>query len=127
MAHFGRVTSFADLKKQYRTLAVEHHPDKGGDTETMQEINAEFDKLYKVWEHRKDEATSRTGYESDFEGATSAQYQEYVFNEYRWRGSRYNGQTHQRLSKRYVLGSKRPTKIVSSQLQGATITHYQSI
>lgn len=92
MSHFKNITSFAELKKQYRTLAIANHPDKGGDTETMQEINAEFDKLFKVWEHRKDETTSRTGYETDFDGATSTQYKEYVYNEYRWVGSRYKGQ-----------------------------------
>ena len=92
MIYFSTITSFADLKKQYRTLAIEHHPDKGGDVKKMQEVNAEFDKLYKIWQHRKDETTSRTGYESDYDGATSKQYSESVYNEYRWQGSRYKGQ-----------------------------------
>jgi len=35
-----------ELKAQYRQLAQQHHPDKGGDTATMQAINAEYDMLF---------------------------------------------------------------------------------
>jgi len=35
-----------ELKAQYRKLAMEHHPDKGGDTEEMKAINAEYDALF---------------------------------------------------------------------------------
>ena len=45
MKYFKNITSLAELKKQYRALAIANHPDKGGDTETMQAINAEFDAL----------------------------------------------------------------------------------
>ncbi len=31
-----------EMKQQYRNLCFKHHPDKGGDTRTMQEINAEW-------------------------------------------------------------------------------------
>ena len=37
-----------ELKAQYRQLAMEHHPDRGGDTETMKALNAEYDKLFEV-------------------------------------------------------------------------------
>ena len=47
--------SFADLKRQYRKLAIANHPDKGGSTQAMQEINAEFETLYRIWEKRRDE------------------------------------------------------------------------
>lgn len=33
------------IKTRYRELAHEHHPDKGGDTERMTEINAAYEKL----------------------------------------------------------------------------------
>jgi hypothetical protein len=36
------------IKKLYRTLAAKYHPDKGGDTRTMQEINADYDKAMKI-------------------------------------------------------------------------------
>jgi len=37
--------SDAELKKAYRKLAMKHHPDKGGDTETFQEISHAFEVL----------------------------------------------------------------------------------
>ena len=35
-----------ELKRQYRTLAMKHHPDCGGNTADMQSINAEYDTLF---------------------------------------------------------------------------------
>ena len=37
-----------DLKAQYRKLAMLHHPDRGGDTATMQAINNEHDELFRI-------------------------------------------------------------------------------
>jgi len=34
------------LKKLYRKLAMKHHPDAGGDTETMKAVNAEYEVLF---------------------------------------------------------------------------------
>lgn len=39
-----------DIKAVYRKLASVNHPDKGGDTETMQIINTAFDELCKFFE-----------------------------------------------------------------------------
>lgn len=94
MNYFNHISNLADLKKQYRALAIQHHPDKGGKVETMQEINAEFEKLYKIWEHRQAETTSTyTGYETDYDGATAKEYTEYVYNEYKYCGVNYKGQS----------------------------------
>jgi hypothetical protein len=35
-----------ELKSQYRRLAMEHHPDRGGDLRAMQAINSEYDDLF---------------------------------------------------------------------------------
>jgi curved DNA-binding protein CbpA len=35
-----------ELKTQYRKLAMEHHPDRGGDLEAMKQVNAEYDMLF---------------------------------------------------------------------------------
>ncbi len=51
MAYFQNITSLVSLKKQYRALAKQHHPDRGGSTEAMQQINKEFEVLFKKWEH----------------------------------------------------------------------------
>lgn len=82
----------ADLKKEYRRLALQHHPDKGGDTAIMQQVNTEFERLFKVWKDKPDVSAASTGYEHDYSGATAKEYTEYVYNEYRWKGHNYKGQ-----------------------------------
>lgn len=46
-----KAKNLTELKAQYHTLARKHHPDLGGDTEIMQQINAEYSlrvKLFKA-------------------------------------------------------------------------------
>ncbi|MDI9659634.1 MULTISPECIES: molecular chaperone DnaJ [Acinetobacter calcoaceticus/baumannii complex] len=45
MKHFSSVTSLDELKLQYKKLAFKNHPDRGGKTEVMQEINSEYEQL----------------------------------------------------------------------------------
>lgn len=63
MAYFQNIHSLADLKKEYRRLALQHHPDKGGDTAVMQQVNIEFEKLYDVWKDTMVVSANSTGYE----------------------------------------------------------------
>ena len=93
MTYFQNIHSLADLKKEYRRLAMLHHPDKGGDTALMQQVNTEFGKLFEVWKDKPCVSTAPTGYEHDFQGATAKEYTEYVYNEYRWKGHNYTGQS----------------------------------
>lgn len=37
-----------ELKKQYRKLVFQHHPDKGGNAEQMKAVNNEYDTLFKL-------------------------------------------------------------------------------
>jgi curved DNA-binding protein CbpA len=46
MKWFKNPQTLEELKKQYKRLVTENHPDKGGKTEDMQEINAEYDTLF---------------------------------------------------------------------------------
>ena len=46
MKWFNNPQTLEDLKKEYKKLVFKHHPDKGGKTSDMQEINAEYDKLF---------------------------------------------------------------------------------
>lgn len=51
--YFDDCRTLNDLKAKYRKLAMENHPDMGGDVETMQKINAEhdvvFERLQNAW------------------------------------------------------------------------------
>lgn len=42
MKYFKDCTTLEEVKATYKRLALQHHPDRGGDTATMQEINTEY-------------------------------------------------------------------------------------
>ena len=46
--YFGNVSTLEELRKQYKELLKLHHPDNGGILEIMQEINAEYDRMFKI-------------------------------------------------------------------------------
>lgn len=52
MLFFQEITTLEELKKEYHLLAMLHHPDMGGDLETMQMINAEFDRLFPLLKNK---------------------------------------------------------------------------
>lgn len=45
---FKGINTLEELKAEFKKLAMKHHPDLGGSTEDMQEINNEYDILSKV-------------------------------------------------------------------------------
>lgn len=92
MSYFQNIKSLAELKKVYRRLALKNHPDRGGTTKSMQEINAEFARLFAVWKDDTTVSDTASGYENDYAGSSATEYAEYVYNEYRWKGSNYHGQ-----------------------------------
>lgn len=47
MKHFKEPYTPESLKKQYRDLARENHPDMGGNLAIMQEVNVEYEYLTK--------------------------------------------------------------------------------
>ena len=46
MKWFDHPANLEELKSQYKKLAMQHHPDRGGNVEIMQEINREYDELF---------------------------------------------------------------------------------
>ena len=42
MKYFAGLTTVAEIKAKFKELAFRHHPDLGGDTETMKIINAQY-------------------------------------------------------------------------------------
>ena len=60
--YFENVNTLEELRKQYKELLKLHHPDNGGNMADMQEINAEYDKLFKALkEHHEDAKQGDTG------------------------------------------------------------------
>lgn len=57
--YFKDITTLEELRKQYKELLKIHHPDNGGDVGTMQEINAEYDSLFKTLKRQHEESESR--------------------------------------------------------------------
>ena len=43
---FKDVKTIEELKSQYKKLAFAHHPDRGGNTADMQQINNEYDEIF---------------------------------------------------------------------------------
>lgn len=46
MKYFTDCKTLEELKKAYRRLAMENHPDRGGSVEVMQTINSEYEMLF---------------------------------------------------------------------------------
>ena len=57
MKYFKNITSYENLKEQFKKLLKENHPDNGGDVEKMKQINVEYDAIFKIWRDRKETAT----------------------------------------------------------------------
>ncbi len=59
--YFKDVDTLEELRKQYKELLKKFHPDNAnGSTEATQEINAEYDKLFKVLKDKHDSKTANT-------------------------------------------------------------------
>lgn len=85
MAKFLKnINSFEDLKMQFKKLLKENHPDNGGDVVKMQEINAEYDALFKIWKNRHEETTGETVKET----ADSTRKQFYT--DFGWKGKNHD-------------------------------------
>lgn len=44
--YFDHCTNLDELRAAYKRLAIKYHPDMGGDTRIMQDINIEFDRVF---------------------------------------------------------------------------------
>lgn len=61
MTYFTDCQTVEELKKEYRRLAMLHHPDRGGNAETMKEINNAYDDAFN---HLKDKHNARAASDS---------------------------------------------------------------
>ena len=58
ITYFQNISNLQDLKNLYRKLAMQHHPDHGGDVEKMKIINLEFEYLFENLPKTKQEEYS---------------------------------------------------------------------
>jgi len=58
MTYFKNVNTLEELRKQYKELIKIHHPDNGGNVSDIQEVNAEYDKLFKILKDRHNSNTT---------------------------------------------------------------------
>ena len=84
MKYFKNVTSYEDLKNQYRGLLKANHPDNGGNEETMKEINIQYDALFAIWKNRQEEKTGETIHE------TASGTRSEFYTEFGWKGSNHS-------------------------------------
>ena len=84
MKYFRNIKSFADLKAQFRVLAMANHPDVGGDPETMKEINVEYDALFPIWKDRQEKKTG------DKVSETASSTRRHFYTQNGWVGSNYD-------------------------------------
>ena len=48
MKYFKNIETLEQLRKEYKRLVKENHPDNGGSDEAIKIINAEYEELFKV-------------------------------------------------------------------------------
>lgn len=85
MKYFSGINDLNALKAEYKRLALANHPDRGGDTSVMQEINAEYDAAFA----RLKVIYNATAATPTTETAESTRSEFYTANG--WKGSRYDG------------------------------------
>lgn len=67
MTYFKNVNTLEELRKQYKELLKKFHPDNAnGSTEATQEINSEYDALFKVLKNRHEKQTNNDSTQADF-------------------------------------------------------------
>ena len=79
MKYFKDVNTLEELRRQYKELLKKYHPDNPqGSTEATQEINAEYDRLFKVLKNKHESTSHKTA------DSTNNKESEYNKNMYDW-------------------------------------------
>lgn len=65
--YFNNPTTLEELRKQYKELLKRYHPDnENGSTEATQEINAEYDQLFKLLKDRHKQNTDKEEHKTSY-------------------------------------------------------------
>ena len=83
MKYFNNVNTLEELRRQYKELLKKYHPDNAnGSTEATQEINAEYDRLFKLLKDKHERKSDNTA------DSTNTKQSEYSKNMYDWENDR---------------------------------------
>lgn len=118
MKYFMNCKTLDELKREYRRLAMIHHPDVGGEVETMQAINAEYDNLFPALKL----AHNQTAEHPTHETAESTRSEFYTQNG--WKGSRYDSR---RTTKEVAAEIRSYVKRAYPDCKFSITTHYASM
>lgn len=66
MKYFANCKTLEELKKEYRRLAMIHHPDRGGSVDAMKEINVEYEKMHNILSGDSAEEKAKAGTASEY-------------------------------------------------------------
>ncbi|NDO52089.1 J domain-containing protein [Lachnospiraceae bacterium MD335] len=79
MKYFNNVSTLEELRRQYKELLKRFHPDNPqGSTQATQEINAEYDRLFKLLKDKHESKSDKTA------DSTNTKQSEYSKNMYDW-------------------------------------------
>ena len=68
MTYFKDVNSLEELRKQYKELLKKYHPDNPqGSTEATQDINAEYDKLFRLLKDKHESKAEQTNNKTSYD------------------------------------------------------------
>lgn len=118
MKYFTNCHTLEDLKAEYRRLAMQNHPDCGGDAEIMKAINAEYDNLFPVYKLRY----NQTAEEPTHETAESTRSEFYTQNG--WNGKNYRLD---RTTKECAIEIRNYLKKTYPDCKFSVTTHYASM
>ena len=60
MTYFKNIETLEQLRKTYKNLLKQYHPDNGGSEETMKAINVEYEQLFKLLKNRHERKSTGT-------------------------------------------------------------------
>ena len=78
MKYFANCKNLEELKKEFRRLAMIHHPDRGGDVEVMKAINNEYDAAFPALKLKHNQAAAEPTHETA-ESTRNEFYTQYGF------------------------------------------------